>query len=133
MKKITDLKFLFAAVAILEFFYFITGMMPPGLVTSSTGWVLSADGHWITKILGLALLTQAYIAWILRKNPHIGIAKGLAFYQMASATMDWVMWLAMKEEGIFSNPLAKVTVAAAIITHYLLGILIVVAINKTTK
>ena len=131
MKRITDLKVLFIAVAILEFCYFIAAMMPPSMVRSVTGWELTPDGHWITKLMGIALLSQAYIAWIFRKNPHVGIAKGLAFYQMASATADWVMWLVLKNEGIFNNSLAQVTVTAAIISHYILGILLIAGINKT--
>lgn len=131
MKRFTDLKFLFTVVAILEFCYFLAGMMPPSLVRPTTGWELNADGQWITKLVGIALLTQAYIAWIFRKNPHIGVAKGLAFYQIASATIDWIMWLVMKEEGIFNNSLAQTTVIGAIVSHYILGILIIIAISKT--
>ncbi len=133
MKKLTDLKFLFTVVAVLEFFYFVTGMLPPSLVRPATGWELNADGQWITKLIGLALGIQAYTAWIFRKNPHIGIAKGLAFYQIASATIDWVMWLVMKDDGIFSNSLAKSTVIAAIVSHYSIGILIIYAIRKSNK
>jgi hypothetical protein len=130
MKKLTDLKLLFTIVAVLEFFYFATAMMPPSWIRPATGWELNADGHWITKLLGLALGTQAYIAWIFRKSPHIGVAKGLAFYQMASATMDWVMWSIMKDDGIFNNSLAQSTVIAAIVSHYFLGILLFISINK---
>jgi hypothetical protein len=131
MKRLTDLKFLFTAVAVLEFCYFLAAMMPPSMVRPVTGWELTADGHWITKLMGIALLTQAYVAWIFRKNPHIGVAKGLAFYQMASATIDWVLWLTMKNEGIFNNSLAQTTVIAAIFSHYILGILLIIGINRT--
>lgn len=131
MKKVFDLRFLFTVVAVLELFYFLASMVPPDMVRPLTGWNLNADGHWITKLMGISLLTQAYIAWIFRKNPHIGVAKGLAFYQLASATVDWVMWLAMKNEGIFNNPLAQTTVMAAIGSHYILGILIIIGITKT--
>lgn len=130
MKKLTDLKFLFTAVAILEFFYFAAAMLPPSIIPLATGWNLSPDGHWIAKLIGLSLGTMGYIAWIFRKEPHLGVAKGLAFYQMASATMDWVMWLVMKDEGIFNNPLAETTVIAAIISHYFFGILLIIAIKK---
>jgi hypothetical protein len=133
MKKITDLRTLFTVVAVLEFFYFVAAMLPPGMVRTVTGWELNADGHWITKLLGFALLTQALVAWIFRKQPHLGIAKILVFYQLASATVDWVMWLVMKDEGIFSNSLAQVTVMLAIISHYLLGFLLLAAINKTKE
>ena len=101
--KIADLRFLFLVVAVLEFGYFLAGMMPPRFVEPTTGWMLSSDGHWVVKLMGVALLTQAYIAWIFRKDPHLGVAKALAFYQMASATVDWTMWIAMKNEGIFNN------------------------------
>jgi hypothetical protein len=130
MKKLTDLKFLFTAVAVLEFFYFFAAMLPPSIIPLATGWNLSADGHWIAKLIGLSLGFMGYIAWIFRKSPHIGVAKGLMAYQMASATMDWVMWLAMKGEGIFNNSLAESTVIAAIISHYFFGILLIIAIKK---
>lgn len=133
MKKLTDLKFLFTAVAILEFFYFATTMLPPSIVPLITGWNLNADGHWIAKILGLSLGVMGYIAWLFRKNPHLGIAKGLAAYQIASATMDWVMWLIMKDEGIFGNPFAQVSVVIAIASHYVLGVLLMIGINKVQE
>jgi hypothetical protein len=133
VKRFVDLGFLFTVVAVLEFSYFGAAMMPPGMIRPATGWVLGPDGHWITKLMGVALLTQAYIAWIFRKSPHLGVAKGLAFYQMASATTDWVMWLFMMDAGIFSNALAKATVVAAIVSHYLLGFLLVVAIARLTR
>jgi hypothetical protein len=131
MKRLTDLKILFIVVAVLEFCYFMAAMMPPAMIRPTTGWELSPDGHWITKLMGIALLTQAYIAWIFRKNPHTGVAKGLAFYQVASATVDWLMWLTMKDEGIFNNSLAQTTVIAAIVSHYILGILLIIGIRKT--
>lgn len=133
MKKLTDLKFLFTAVAMLEFFYFAAAMLPPSLIPLATGWNLNADGHWIAKILGLSLGVMGYFAWIFRKNPHLGIAKGLAAYQIASATMDWVMWFAMKDEGIFDSTFAQTTVIVAIVSHYLFGILLVIGINNTSK
>ena len=133
MKRLTNLTTLFIAVAILEFCYFLAAMMPPSIVRAVTGWELTPDGHWITKLMGVALLTQAYIAWIFRTKPHLGVAKGLAFYQMVSATVDWVMWLILKDDGIFNNSLAQTTVTAAIISHYILGILIIVGIIKTVS
>lgn len=131
MKKLTDLKFLFAAIAILEFFYFAAAMLPPSIIPLVTGWNLNADGHWIAKILGLSLGVMGYIAWIFRKNPHVKIAQGLAFYQIASATMDWVMWLVMKDEGIFNSAFAQNTVVAAVVSHYFFGILLLIALNKS--
>ena len=133
MKKITDLKFLFFIVAILEFFYFVCGMLPPSVIGPVTGWDLNADGHWITKIAGLALGFMAYTAWTYRKNPTVNLAIGFAAYQMASATIDWIMWITMKDEGIFGNALAQSTVIAAIISHYILGILLFIGINRVKK
>ena len=133
MKKLTDLKFLFTAVAILEFFYFVAAMLPPSLIPIATGWNLNADGHWIAKLIGLSLGTMGYMAWIFRKKPHMGIAKGLAFYQIASATMDWIMWLVMKDEGIFESTFAQTTVIVAIVSHYFFGLLLVIGINKAAK
>ncbi len=133
MKKLTDLKTLFIVVAVLEFFYFVSAMLPPGMIRPLTGWNLNVDGQWITKLIGLALVTQAYIAWIFRKNPPANVAKGLAFYQIASATMDWVMWLLLKENGIFDNPLAKTTVIIAIVSHYIIGLLLIAGIQNNRQ
>ena len=130
MKKLTDLTFLFTAVAILEFFYFASAMLPPSLIPMATGWNLNADGHWIAKLIGLALGFMGYIAWIFRKNPPIGVAKGLMAYQLLSASMDWIMWITMKNDGIFNSSLAQTTVIAAIVSHYFFGILLLIAIKK---
>jgi hypothetical protein len=67
------------------------------------------------------------------QKPHLGVAKGLAFYQIASATMDWTMWLVMQDEGIFSNSLAETTVIAAIVSHYFFGFLLIIAIYKSNS
>jgi hypothetical protein len=131
--RLTDLRFLFRAVAILEAVYAIAGLMPPRLVAPATGWMLSADGHWITKLLALSLATQAWIAWILRDNPHLAVARGLAFYQLASATADWIMWLALGGDGIFATAQARVGVLAAIPSHYLLGVLLLVAARREAR
>lgn len=133
MKNLTNLKFLFTAVAILEFFYFAAAMLPPSVIPVVTGWNLNADGHWIAKLIGLSLGTMGYIAWIFRNNPNIAVAKALAAYQMASATMDWVMWLVMKDEGIFNSAYAQTTVIVAIVSHYFFGFLLIVGIIKTNK
>jgi hypothetical protein len=42
------------------------------------------------------------------------------------ATADWVMWIWLADEGIFSN--GRVIVGLAIATHYVLGFLLVRAI-----
>jgi hypothetical protein len=130
LNRLTELRNLFLAVAVLEFSYFVAAMMPPDLIRPLTGWELTADGHWIVKLMGVALLTQAWVAWIFRKDPHLGVAMALAFYQMGSATVDWVMWIALKDGGIFSNTLAQTTVTAAIVSHYILGLLLLVGIRR---
>ncbi|MGQ0548656.1 MAG: hypothetical protein ACT4PY_03180 [Armatimonadota bacterium] len=89
MNRLRDLRFLFAVVAVLEWIYAAIGILtPPSMVLSVTGWVLNADGQWLAKLLGMALASQAWIAWTLRKDPHLGVAKALAFYQIGSATID---------------------------------------------
>lgn len=66
---------MFAVVAILGWIYAIIAVFtPPSRVLSVTGWVLNADGQWLAKLLGMALASQAWVAWTL------------------SATVDWVMW-----------------------------------------
>ena len=124
MKRLSDLGLLFRMVAGLELIYAAVAVLtPPGQVENVTGWVLTADGQWLTKLLGLALFSQAWVAWVLRNQPHLGVAWALAFYQLASATADWVMWIWLADDGIFSNGTA--VVVAAIITHYALGLLLV--------
>ena len=128
MNRLSDLRFLFRVVAGLELVYALVAVLtPPSQVQNVTGWVLTADGQWLTKLLGLALFSQAWVAWVLRNQPHLGVAWSLAFYQLASATADWVMWIWLADEGIFSA--GWVTVVLAIITHYALGLLLVRAIR----
>jgi hypothetical protein len=130
MKRLSDLGFLFTCVAVLELGYALVAVLtPPSQVEAVTGWVLTADGQWLTKLLGLALASQAWVAWTLRRNPHLGVAKGLAFYQLASATADWILWIWLADEGIFSG--GTMIVVLAIVTHYLLGLLLVRAIRAT--
>jgi hypothetical protein len=131
MTRLTDLSYLFMLVAILETLYAVVAILtPPAMVTPLTGWVLSADGQWITKLLGVALASQAWVAWILRKTPHLGVAAALAFYQFASATVDWVMWIILADQGVFSTSTGRIGVLIAIPTHYLLGLLLIFAIRK---
>lgn len=130
MKRLSELGFLFAAVAVLELAYGLVGLMPPGLVGAVTGWDLSADGQWITKLLAVALLSQAWVAWTLRREPHLGVAAALAFYQLGSATADWVMWIVLSGDGVFADPIARALVLIAIPTHYALGLLLVRAIRR---
>ena len=131
MRRLSNLGFLFRAVAGLELVYAIVAVLtPPGQVENVTGWVLTADGQWLAKLLGLALFSQAWVAWVLRNDPHLGVARGLAFYQVASATADWVMCIWLSDDGIFSNGTA--IVVAAIVTHYALGLLLVRAIRRAS-
>jgi hypothetical protein len=133
VERLEDLGFLFRVVAGLELAYAAVGILtPPGLMTDVTGWVLSDDGQWLAKLLGVSLGAQAWIAWSLRDQPHLGVAKGLAFYQFASATADWVMWIAL--DDAFSTTRGRILVVCAIATHYALGLLMVRAIrNKSTS
>jgi hypothetical protein len=134
LNKVSDLGFLFALVAVVEWLYALIGIfIPPGLILPVTGWVLNADGQWLAKLLGVALASQAWVAWTLRKEPHLGVAKALAFYQIASATVDWVMWFLLFDQGIFSTTAGRMGVFVAIPTHYLLGLLLVLAIRKASK
>ena len=131
MNRVSDLRFLFRVVVGLELIYALVAVLtPPGQVENVTGWVLTADGQWLTKLLGLALFSQAWVAWVLRNEPHLGVAKGLAFYQIASATADWVMWIWLADDGIFSN--GGAIVVGAIVTHYALGVLLVRAIRRAS-
>ena len=129
MTRLSDLRFLFRLVVALEVLYAIVAVLtPPSQIQNLTGWVLTADGQWLAKLLGLALASQAWVAWVLRNEPHLGVAQGLAFYQLASATADWVMWIWLVDDDIFSG--GKVVVVIAILTHYLLGLLLVRAIRR---
>jgi hypothetical protein len=49
----------------------------------------------------------------------LGLAKPLAFYQLTSATSDWVMWIWLADDPIFSGGTSIVVLA--ITTHYMLG------------
>jgi hypothetical protein len=132
MNRLSDLRFLFRVVVGLELAYALVAVLtPPGQVENVTGWVLTADGQWLTKLLGLALASQAWVAWVLRNEPHLGVAKGLAFYQLASATADWVMWIWLADDDVFSG--GTTIVVAAIVTHYLLGFLLVRAIRGASS
>ena len=79
----------------------------------------------------MALFAQAWVAWTMRNEPHIGVAKALAFYQMASATADWLMWMVLKDDGIFATS-GKAVIIGAITSHYIIGILLIFAIRKHT-
>lgn len=133
MKRLSDLGFLFGVVAAVEAVYALTAILtPPGQIEAVTGWVLSADGKWLVKLLGLALASQAWVAWTLRRQPHLGVAKALALYQLGSATADWVMWIVLADQNVFSTTLGQVLVMISIPTHYALGLLLVRAIRRAS-
>ena len=134
MNKLVQLPFLFRVVAVLELIYAALAILtPPGSVFALTGWVLSADGLWIVKLLGFALLSQAWVAWMFRDAPHVGVASALALYQIGSATADWVMWLVLADRGVFSTTAARVGVSASIAAHYAVGLLLLVAIAASSR
>jgi len=97
---------------------------------SVMGWVLSPDKCWVVKLLGAAPGFQAIIAWMFRKNAHIGVAWALAGYQLVAATIDWAMWIILADQGVFSSPMAQITVGASVMLHYGPGILLVIAIRR---
>ena len=132
MNKLTSLTVMFRVVAIIELIYALIGLLtPPSMVLSVTGWVLSADGQWVAKLLSVALASQAWVAWTLRDQPHLGVARALAFYQIGSATADWMMWIALADQQVFSTTAARIGVLASIPTHYTIGLLLVLAIRAT--
>src|SRR5262245_54021702 len=89
MKRLTNLQFLFTVVAIVEAIYALAGILtPPSMVATMPGWDLSPDGQWVTKLMGVALASQAMVAWAFRKQPPLSIATALALYQFGSATVD---------------------------------------------
>jgi hypothetical protein len=132
MNRLTSLPLVFRVVAIVELLYAAVGLLtPPSMVFAVTGWNLSPDGQWVTKLLAVALGSQAWVAWTLRDKPPIGVAAALAFYQIGSATMDWVIWLTLADQGVFATTAAKVGVLASIPTHYVIGLLLVAAIRSS--
>ena len=134
MNRLTSLSLLFRVVAVVELLYAAVGLLtPPSMVFAVTGWTLSPDGQWVTKLLAVALGSQAWVAWTLRNNPPNGVAAALAFYQLGSATVDWVIWLTLADQGVFATTAAKVGVLASIPTHYVLGILLVAAIRSASR
>jgi hypothetical protein len=127
-RRSRNLTRLFTATAALEGAYAAAALLtPPSLVQNLTGWVLNADGQWLAKLLGAALGFQGLIAWTFRNTASRNLALIFAGYQLLAATIDWVMWIVLANQGIFSTPLAQVTVIAAILSHYVLGFLLLAA------
>jgi hypothetical protein len=123
-----NLRRLFVLVAIVEAFYGAAGLLiPPGMVKPLLGWQLNPDGQWVTKLLGAALATQALTAWVLRKDPPVAMAYVFAAYQIGATLVDAVLWATLADQGIFTVPLARYSVIVAIPTHFLIGVLLIVA------
>jgi hypothetical protein len=134
MKAFTSLPFMFRVVAIVELLYAAVGLLtPPSMVFAVTGWSLSPDGQWVTKLLAVALGSQAWVAWTLKDRPHVGVAAALAFYQVGSATVDWVIWLTLADQGVFATTAAKVGVLASVPTHYLIGAFLLAGIRSASR
>jgi hypothetical protein len=70
---------------------------------------------------------------MLRDAPHLGVARALALYQVGSATADWVMWLTLADQGVFSTLAGRIGVIASIPTHYVVGILLLVAVRMASR
>lgn len=124
-----DLRTMFVVVAIVEAAYGAAGLLtPPSLTGSLLGWNLTADGQWVTKLLGAALATQAVIAWSLRRDPPLAVAWAFAAYQIGATLIDVALWFMLADQGIFGSPAARVSVLTAIPTHLLVGLLLIRAI-----
>ena len=134
VNRLIDLGFLFRVVAIVEVLYGALGLLtPPHLVYSVTGWTLSPDGQWVTKLLAIALLSQAWVAWLLRDRPNPDVALALAFYQIGSATADWVIWLGLSDQGVFASPTARAGIIVSIPLHYTIGFLLLTAARRNAR
>jgi len=126
-----SLRFGFTVVAVVEAVYAVIGLLPPSVLYAVTGWDINPDGQWVVKLIAVALASQAFVAWTLRHSPHLGVAAGLTFYQLASATVDWVVWLTIP--GVFATIQAKAGVLVAIPTHYLIGFLLLLGIRASRR
>jgi hypothetical protein len=125
---------MFVTVAVVEAAYALIGVLvPPSMVSTVIGWNLSPDGQWIAKLLGLALGAQAATAWVLRRQPPLAVAWILALYQLAAATTDWVLWLALADQGIFANAMTRASVVVSIPLHYAIGVLLIAGIVRQTN
>jgi hypothetical protein len=132
--KLTDLRFLFTLVAVVEATYAAAGILtPPSVVATVPGWQLTADGHWLAKLMGVSLASQAMIAWVLRSKPHLGVAVALAVYQIGSAMADWVMWLLLRDQGIFEVPAGRISVLVSIPTHATIGLLLLLGVARARR
>lgn len=123
---------LFTLVAVVEAVYSLAGIfIPPSLVATVPGWSLTPDGQWLAKLMGVALGSQALVAWSLRAAPPLPVAWALALYQLGSAVVDAAMWITFRDQGIFPIAAGRWSVALSIPTHGLIGLLLVLAILRT--
>jgi len=126
------LRRLFMIVAAVEALYGLAGLLiPPSAIQALLGWNLSPDGHWVTKLLGAALLAQALTAWVLRDRADRAMAVVLAGYQLAAVSVDALVLLFL--DGALANPLARGSALVAIPTHGLIGILLLLAARAKTN
>lgn len=117
--------------AVVEALYGLTGLLvPASLVEPLLGWQLSADGHWITKLLGAALLAQALVAWVLRREPPVAVAWVLALYQLLAVAVDVGSWFLLADRGVFARDLARISVLVAMPLHFTLGVALLMAARK---
>lgn len=131
---ILNLKTLFVVVAIVEAFYGAAGILiPPSQVHNLLGWNLSADGQWVTKLLGCALASQAALAWVLRRDPPVAVAWILGLYQIGATLTDIGIWISLADQGVFSTQLARWSVMTAIPTHFVIGVLVLIAAAQKGK
>lgn len=134
MERILDLKNLFIVTGATAFFFFIQAVVPPQFTILTTGWDLSADGQFVLKCAGFGMLTQAYLAWAFREDRDVRIARGLALTQFAIGNLNWIMYLLLKDEGIFSTGLqVKVFIIFTTIMHNVLGLLLIAGIRKAKR
>jgi hypothetical protein len=134
VNKLLDLKYLFVATGFTAFFFFIQAVVPPQFTILTTGWDLSADGQFVLKCAGFSMLTQAYLAWVFREDRDIRIAWGLAITQFAIGNLNWIMFLLLKDEGIFSTGAqVKVFITFTTFMHNILGLLLIAGIMKAKR
>jgi len=134
MDALLDLKNLFVATGLSALIFFLMAVVPPDYTQLTTGWDLSADGQFVLKCAGFAMLTQAYYAWIFRNERHVGIAKGLALTQLAIGNLNWTMYLALRDEGIFATGLqVQVMIIFTTFMHNALGILLLASVVRANR
>jgi hypothetical protein len=96
------------------------------------GKLMSPDGQWVARLLSVALASRAWVAWTLSDQPHLG-RQSAGVLQVGSATADWVMWLTLAHQDVFSTAAAWFGVLASIPTHDTIGLLLVLAIRAASQ